>query len=435
MYLEGKPYHPRYPLEAKAYGVMMVHQEFSLAPDLSVADNIVLGNERSCWGWRSVDNARALSQRALQELGHGNLPCDALVGELSLPEQQIVELARALASNPRVLILDEPTSSLSTQDVRRLFEVLRALKAKGIGIIYISHFLEECQQIADRYTMLRDGKVVAEGDMASASIDLLIEQMIGQKRQDFYPSTKPAKQSKSRLRVEHLQSNQKPRDVSFEVRAGEILGIAGLVGAGRTETLRTCFGLQPHTDGNIFIEEQHYEHPKPEKSLARGMGYLSEHRKEEGLMLEESIVSNMTVGAERSLGNKFWLNAPKQEQAAKRRIEELNIRARDCRQPMRELSGGNQQKVLLGRLLQQDCQVLLLDEPTRGIDVRTKSQLYALMRKLADEGRSIIFVSSYLPELLQACDRIGVMQRGQLIAVRPVSEWTEAELLKTATAA
>jgi ribose transport system ATP-binding protein len=438
MWLDGQPFAPANPLEARRAGVAMIYQELSLAPHLSVEQNILLGLEPHRWGWIDGREVRAKAVAALEHFGHADIPPWQPVGELSVAAQQLVEIARALAVGCRVLVLDEPTSSLTHRDAQQLFRLIRELKARGLAIIYISHFLEEAKQVADRVTVLRDGQTAGESDIRDISIDKMISWMVGREVRDLYPRSSRAP-GELLLEVKDLAGRAKPRAASLGLRRGEVLGIAGLMGAGRTELLRCIFGLDAVRAGQVRVGV----YGGPASPLARwrqGVGLLSEDRKGEGLALSLSLADNITLSRLGGFGPAGLVFPRRQAAAAQRWIERLGIRCRAPAQRVQELSGGNQQKIALARLLQHDADVLLLDEPTRGIDVAAKAVCYQLINELAAgspaEGRppkAVLVVSSYLPELLGICDRIAVMCRGQLGPAHPVSAVDEHALMLEAT--
>ena len=429
--LEGLPFAPSGPLAARRSGIAMIYQELNLAPHMSVEENILLGDEPQVLGWLNRGKRRELARAALAKLHHETIPLHAPVGTLTIAEQQIVEIARALVGEPKVLIMDEPTSSLTQVDTENLFAVIGHLKARGVSIVYISHFLEECQAVCDRYTVLRDGESVGHGAMAEASLEQIIRLMVGREITEIYPRTAhPIGQAV--LEVKGLAGLLKPRSVSFALREGEILGIAGLVGAGRTETLRACFGLDRLRAGEIAVFSKPSPVSSPPRRLAEGIGLLSENRKEEGLLLNRSLADNLTLTRFAPVLRGGLISARQHRQVAWEWMQKLDVRARNPEQTVGELSGGNQQKIAIGRLLHHDARILLLDEPTRGIDVGSKAQIYRLMGELASQGKAVLFVSSYLPELLGVCDSIAVMCRGQLSQIRPVGEWTEHSIIAAA---
>ncbi len=429
--LDGETFVPRGPLHARRSGIAMIYQELTLAPHLSVEENILLGDEPNRFGWLNRSRRREIARQALAELRHHTIPLDVPVSSRTIAEQQIVEIARALVGQPKLLIMDEPTSSLTRVDTENLFAVIERLRDRGVSVIYISHFLEECRRIASRYTVLRDGESVATGKMAAASLPQIIHAMVGREMSDIYPRTFHTLGAPV-LELRQLAGRPKPRSVSLTLRAGEILGLAGLIGAGRTETLRTCFGLDRAEGGAVIVRGKDETHASPTRRLAGGIGLLSENRKEEGLMLNRSLADNLTLTRFGPVASGGFVSHSRQMQTTRVWMSRLQVKAQGPGQAICELSGGNQQKIAIGRLLHHEASVLLLDEPTRGIDVGSKAQIYQLAGQLAAEGKAIIFVSSYLPELLGVCDSIGVMCRGVLSEVRPVSQWTEHAIIAAA---
>lgn len=437
MTLEGQPYTPSGPLQARRSGVAMIYQELSVAPHLTVMENILLGVEPGTGPLLSWKSMRERATQALAEVGRHNLSPAARVGDLSIAEQQLVEIARSVALGSKVLVLDEPTSSLTRGDIANLFSLLRRLRAQGLGIVYISHFLEEVREISDRYTVLRDGASVGTGKTAESTNDQLIRMMVGRDVADLYPRSR-REPGEVVLQVADVAGHKTPRKVTLELRRGEVLGIAGLIGAGRTETLRALFGLDPILKGNIRVGIYHGPaHPK--KRWSQGMGLVSEDRKSEGLALGLSIADNLTMSRPTGLERLGIVLPSRQDRACSQWINKLSIKCASPRQSVGALSGGNQQKVALARLLHHGVDVLLLDEPTRGVDIGAKAQIYQLIDELTRgdpaAGRppcAVLMVSSYLPELLGVCDRIAVMSRGVLGPPRPVSEWNEHALMAEA---
>jgi len=434
--LDGAPYRPTSPLDARRAGVAMVHQELSLCPHLTVAENIALGVEPSRWGFVRQTDMRELAARALARVAgsshEATLVPDAKVGDLSPAGQQLVEIARAVSQTRcRVLILDEPTSSLAARDVATLFSVVRALAAADVAIVYISHFLEEVNEIAHSFTVLRDGVTVGSGSMAGAKLADIVGLMAGRRVDQLFPRS-PRTPGDVVLEVEDLAGRDKPRAASLTLRRGEVLGIAGLVGAGRTELVRIIFGLDPVKRGSVKIVGVAGPASPPIR-LAQGVGLLSEDRKGEGLATQLTIVDNLTLSKLGAVGPLGFVLPGRQRAAARAWMERLSIRAAGEDDAVRDLSGGNQQKVALARLLYHDADVFLLDEPTRGIDVGSKAQIYQLIDELAVRGKALLMISSYLPELLGVCDRIAVMRRGRLGPARPVADLTEHGLLMEAT--
>ena len=435
--LGGAPYRPRRPEEARRAGVAMVYQELSLCPHLTVAENVFLGAEPARFGFvRRGELARraaaVLAPLAADHDGEAPLDPATRVGDLPPAAQQLVEIARALAqSECRVLILDEPTSSLAAAEAARLFAVLRRLRGEGVSVLYVSHFLEEVKAIADAYTVLRDGRTAGAGAMEGTDPHALVEKMAGRAVDTLFPRSERTP-GEVILEIADLAGARRPRRASLSLRRGEVLGIAGLVGAGRTELLRAVFGLDPVRAGTVKVGA--FTGPaSPARRLTQGVGLLSEDRKGEGLATALSIADNLTLSTLDRLGRAGFVSGARQRAATARWIEELAIRCQGPEQRIADSSGGNQQKVALGRLLHHDVDVFLLDEPTRGIDVGAKAQIYAEVDRLALAGKAVLFVSSYLPELLGVCDRVAVMRRGELGPARPARELTEHAVLLEAT--
>jgi len=432
MTFDGAPFAPRRPADALARGVAMVYQELNLAPDLTVAQNLVLGRETSRLGWLARGADRSRVAPVLELLDHADLGPDVRVGDLGPGARQLVEIGRALIGEAKLVVLDEPTSSLSAAETDTLYEVIRRLEARGVSIVYISHFLEEVKRIAARYTVLRDGVTVGGGDVETTTIDAIVEQMVGRSLDEVYPRV-PHEPGDPVLELDGLAGDPLPKHASLTVRRGEILGIAGLVGAGRSELLRAVFGLAPVRAGTVKIAGALDRGRGVRARIAQGIGLVSEDRKAEGLALDRTLAENLTLSNARPFSTLGWLSTKARGAAASKWIDALSIKSRAPDQPAGELSGGNQQKIAIARLLHQDADVLLLDEPTRGIDVGAKVEVYRLIGELAADGKAVLVVSSYLPELLGICDRVAVMHRGRLGEARPVDEWTEHELLDRAT--
>ena len=438
MWLDGQPYRPRNPLDARRAGVAMIYQELSLTPHLSVEENIMLGMEPATAGWIHWGEVRRRAVEALTELEHPEIRPDVPAGRLGIAAQQLVEIARALAIGCRSLVLDEPTSTLTREDVQRLFSLIRRLKDRGHAIVYISHFIEEVQQVADNVTVLRDGRSVGSGPAAETTVDQIVALMVGRQVAELYPRSRRAR-GEAVLEVQDLAGVAKPSSASLTLHRGEVLGIAGLVGAGRTELLRAIFGLDAVKSGKLRVGA--YIGPaSPARRWMQGAGMLSENRKDEGLAASMTVADNVTLSKLSGFGPVGLVLPGRQDRAVRKWLHKLDIHCRGPRQRLLDLSGGNQQKVALARLLQHDVDMFLLDEPTRGIDVGSKAVVYRLIDELATgdpaEGRlprAILMVSSYLPELLGVCDRVAVMCRGRLGPARRVEEVDEHELMLEAT--
>ncbi len=437
MTLDGQPYRPTSPADARRKGVAMVYQELTLAPHLSVEANMLLGLEPRRWGFLDRRAGRRRVEEALAALHHPEIHPDSPVEGLSPAAQQLVEIARALLLDVRVLVLDEPTSSLTQEDAVRLFALVRQLRQRGVSVVYISHFLEEVRAVADRFTVLRDGQAVGSGTVADVPLARIIEWMVGRSLTEQFPRV-PHVIGAPVLEVRDLCGEVLPSGASLTLRRGEVLGIAGIVGAGRTELLRAVFGLDPVRRGEVKVLAAGAVRrgtATPRGRIEQGLGLLSEDRKGEGLALIQSVADNLTytrLGPYRRAG---LLDVFARGRAVRDLLGRLRIRCAGPEQAVGELSGGNQQKVALGRLLHQEADVLLLDEPTRGVDVGSKAEIYRLMGEQAAKGKAILFVSSYLPELLGVCDTLAVMTRGRLGEVRPVEQWTADEVMACATGA
>jgi len=433
MKLEGRPYVPTGPHDARRRGVAMIYQELALAPHLSVEANIMLGVEESRFGFLRRGLHRRRVSDALAVLHHPEIHPDTPVSSLGPGACQLVEIARALVVDVRVLILDEPTSSLTQEDAGHLFDLIRRLRDRGVTVVYISHFLEEVQAVADHVTVLRDGESVGGGGVREFSRERIIELMVGRSLTEQFPRV-PHTIGQPVLELTDLFGDDLPRGASLTLHRGEILGIAGIVGAGRTEMLRAVFGLDPVRSGRVKVHALDTPRATPGRRIRQGLGLLSEDRKGEGLALTRSIADNLTYSRLSPYGRFGWLSLRRRARAVTDWLTRLGVRCSGPEQPVGELSGGNQQKVALGRLLHQEADVLLLDEPTRGVDVGSKAEIYRLIGDLAAQGKAVLFVSSYLPELLGICDRLAVMVRGRLSSARPVAQWTPEAVMACATA-
>jgi ribose transport system ATP-binding protein len=435
--LDGSPWKPRGPADARRRGVAMVHQELALCPHLDVAANVALGIEPSRLGVMRGRALEALVRPALAAaFGKRVVDPRAALADLSVADCQLVEIARALASanasgEPlRLLVLDEPTSSLGAADAERLLSLVRELADRGTTVLYVTHVLEEVSRVAHRFTVLRDGATVGAGEPSSTSIEAVIRMMAGRDIGSAYPRSERSP-GEVIVSARALAGARLPQDASFELRRGEVLGVAGIVGAGRTELLRAVFGLDPVRRGELRVGVW-FGPASPARRLAQRVGFASEDRAAEGLALSLSIADNLTLS---QLGPSGPRLPGRTRAAAAQWIARLGIKCAGPDQRASELSGGNQQKVQLARLLHHDVDVLLLDEPTRGIDLMSKAEIARICDELASRGKAILLVSSWLPELLGMADRIAVMDRGRLGLARPVSEWDSASLLREAVGA
>ncbi len=430
--LEGSPFIPSNPLASRRQGIAMIYQELNLAPDLSVEENIMLGREIHKLGIMYKKTMKKTVEEVLEFVHHPEIKSYVPIKNLSAGAKQIVEIVRALVGKAKVLIMDEPTSSLTQEDTNRLFQIIQKLKNQGVTIIYISHFLEEVQQVADRFTVLRDGKKIRTGRMEDIRLDDLIQMMVGQKFVKMFPRL-DHEIGEVVLELKGLKGRGMSAKVDLALCRGEILGVAGLIGAGRTETLRTVFGLNSIEKGFLMVGTAKTDKGTPWARIRQSIGMLSEDRQKEGLALSLSVADNLTLSHFSPYKKFGLLRLNKRRKAVHDWLKKVKIKAEDPDQAVFGLSGGNQQKVALARLLHQEADILLLDEPTRGIDVLSKSQIYEWMGKLAQKGTAIIFVSSYLPELLGVCDTVAVFYRGILVDLRPVPEWNAQSIMAAAT--
>jgi ribose transport system ATP-binding protein len=423
------------PLEAQKLGISIIHQELNLMPDLTVAQNIFIGREERRKGRMFLDESR-LNKAAKELLAELELVLDPKqkVGELTIAKQQMVEIAKAVSYRGEVIIMDEPTSSLTPSETEALFKIIRALKASGKGVVYISHRLEELSKITDRITVLRDGEYVKTLNTSDTSIPEVISLMVGRKvDQDQRPEARPISKEVV-LKAEGISDLRLLQDVSFELHKGEILGFAGLMGAGRTELARALIGADPKTAGKIFLRGKEVKIKSPSDAVKFGIGYLSEDRKKYGLLLIQNLTFNTILSSIPSFSNKFgFLKTKSAGSITRGAIKQLSIRTPSENQFLKNLSGGNQQKVVIAKWLTRDCDILIFDEPTRGIDVGAKDEIYKLLTKLASEGKSIIMISSELPEILRMSDRIAVMCEGNLTGIIDNKDADQNKIMQYAT--
>ncbi|MBI4626793.1 MAG: L-arabinose ABC transporter ATP-binding protein AraG [Verrucomicrobia bacterium] len=429
--IDGHPRVFRHTADALAAGVAVIYQELHLVPEMSVAENLFLGHLPRRLGLVNRRELAAAARRQLELVGEAIDP-DTKLGRLPLAQRQMVEIAKALTRGARIIAFDEPTSSLSDREVRRLFTIIRELKARGCAILYVSHRMEEIFTLCDRVTVLRDGRHVETADLATLTRDAVVQRMVGRKLADIYDYA-PRAHAGSGLAVEGLLGPGLAEPCSFEVAAGEIFGFFGLVGAGRTELLRVIFGAAEKTAGRVTVLGAGLEIRSPRDAIAVGVVLCPEDRKKEGIVPIRSVLENINLSARRRQAHAgILINETWERTNARQRIDQLRVRTPSARQLVRNLSGGNQQKVILGRWLSETVKVILLDEPTRGIDVGAKSEIYTMMQNLARQGVCVIVVSSELPEVLGIADRIAVMRQGRIAAVLDRTDATEEKLLKLA---
>jgi ribose transport system ATP-binding protein len=413
-------------------GVATIYQELDLVEDLTVAQSIFLAHEPRRGPLLDLERMRRDSAALLERLGHDAIDPRSRVRALRPAAQQVVSIARALSHDVRLLIMDEPSAILDEGEIETLFGVVRRLTSEGVGVVYISHRLDEIRRIGDRVTVLTDGRTAATGIPASTPTDELVELMVGHKVDQLYPE-RPKGNGEVLLAVKNLRRLPAVRGVSLEVHAGEVLGLGGLVGSGRSELLALIYGIDAPEEGEVFVEGKRLPPHRPDRAIAAGLGLAPEDRKSQGLLLDWSQTKNVSLA---DLGRfaRGLLNIRAEREAAGEQLRALNTVPVDAERIVRELSGGNQQKVVLARWLLRHCRVLLLDEPTRGVDVRTKAELYRVIADLAKAGLGVLVVSSELEELAGICSRVLVMREGEIVAELPGAEATERELLRHAVA-
>lgn len=406
-----------------------------MLPTLSVAENLFLHDLPRRAGWIDRRRLRAAAREAMAQVGLEAIDPDTLVGDLGIGHQQMVEIARNLIGDCRLLILDEPTAMLTAREVDMLFEQVERLRERGVAIVYISHRLEELARISQRIAVLRDGRLVCVEPIERYDADQLVTLMVGRDLGERF-DLGPRQTGAPLLRVERLSRRGKVHEVSFEVRAGEIFGISGLIGSGRTELLRLIYGADRADGGQVLLGDppQRLSLRSPADSVRQGVALITEDRKGEGLLLDQSISANLALGNLPALARHGVIDRRREEALARRQVEALRVRCADTAQAVGELSGGNQQKVVIGRWLERDCQVLLFDEPTRGIDVGAKFDIYALLAELTRRGKALVVVSSDLRELMLICDRIGVLSAGRMVDTFERDAWTQDALLAAAFA-
>jgi ribose transport system ATP-binding protein len=414
IFIQGRPVSIADPGTARQAGINLIYQELNVAPNLTVAENIFMGSELRRGQILDREAMQREAAEVLQRLGASFTPSDR-VSSLSIAEQQQVEIARALKDNSRILVMDEPTAALSDRETERLFEVIRTLRSNGIAIIYISHRMEEVYALANRVSVLRDGQYIGSLDRSELSPDRLVQMMVGRPMQDFYENQHQLTIGDVVLEVRNLTDGRKVQPTNLALRAGEIVGLAGLVGAGRTELSRLIFGADPKTGGEVFLNGKKLEIHSPGDAIAAGIGYVPEDRKDQGLFLEMSSGKNIVLNMLKQDAKAGVINWRSLGKIADEAVQDFKIRLANLEIRAMDLSGGNQQKLLLARWLAIKPRVLLLDEPTRGVDIGAKSEIYRIISDLAKQGVAILMVSSELPEVVGLSDRVLVMREGQLV--------------------
>ncbi len=430
IFINGEKKNMRSPKDGIDNGVSVIWQEFSLMPDLSVAENILLDDLNS---GKKIINWQKFYKRAraiLDDLGYQNINERARIGELSTSQQQVVEICKALSRKANVLVLDEPTALLATQEVKKLFEILKQLKEQGSSIVYISHRLDEIFELSDRITVLKDGMLAGTVSTKEVDEESLMLMMVGRKPSELF-SERVARIGDVTVKAEKLCRGKKVRNISFEARSGEVLGMYGLVGAGRTETVRLLFGADKKDAGEIYINGEKAKIDSPKDALRYKLGLLAEDRKHQGVLLDMAIRITSTLSSLKGYTSRFGkILFVKEAEAVKKICTSLNLKYNNINQHVSELSGGNQQKVALSKLLLSDCEILLLDEPTRGVDVGAKIEIFGLINQLAESGKTLIVISSEMMELIGLCDRVIVIHEGKVMASLDKKDITEENLIK-----
>ena len=429
MRLNGEPYSVKGPKEAREKGVAFVHQELNLCLNLDIAHNIFLGREPKKNGFIDHKTIYQKSREYLDEFGFQDIDPRTMVRDLSTARQQVVEIVKALSYDSKILILDEPTASLTSAEIDHLFDLIHDLKKRGVSMIYISHRMDELKVVGDRITILRDGQSIETLSMVDYDQDYVVKQMVGRTITNLFTCTHEAGNEEV-LRVEDFKIGPNTEPLSMYVKKGEIVGMGGLVGSGRSELARGIFGAREYFGGKIYYKGQEYVKPTTRKSIAQGIAYLSEDRKIDGLVIKKDIKENVSMASIKKLFSNHIINNRLERKEAAEKIEELNVICRSMDQLVNTLSGGNQQKVLFAKWLESKPELLILDEPTRGIDINAKAEIYEIMDDIAKQGVAIIMISSELPELIGMSDRIYVMRRGTIsLEIDQKEDMTQEKIL------
>lgn len=421
------------PKEAEQAGIAVIHQELNILPDLSVAENLFLGKEQT-YGKSSILNDRKMNKQATKILAELGLDVNVKkrAGDLSVGKQQIIEIAKALSSSAEVIIMDEPTAALTDREITTLFETIKALQATGVSFVYISHRMEEIFAICDRITILRDGHYVGMKEIKETSFDEIVRMMVGRELGERFPA-RNHKIGDVKLQVKQLARDGFFKDVSFELRKGEVLGISGLMGAGRTEVVQALFGYRKLNQGEIYLDGQKVQITNPLKAKKLGFGYVTEDRKSEGLVVEFSVRDNVSLTNFEKISKKGVIQTQKEMKLYDQMVKRLSIRTSGPQQLVKSLSGGNQQKVVIAKWLGIEPDVLILDEPTRGVDIGAKKEIYSIINQLAERGVAIIMISSELPEIIGMADRVLVMHEGRMTAILEKEDMTQERIMHFAT--
>ncbi|MGY0692390.1 sugar ABC transporter ATP-binding protein [Virgibacillus sp. FSP13] len=432
--VQGEEVHFTNPKQAEKRGIIVIHQELNIIPYLTVAQNMFLGKEITYGksGILNIKKMNTLAKKNLRELGVENIKPDDLAGELSVGKQQMVEIARALATNAEVIIMDEPTAALTDREIESLFKVIDSLKQQGVSFVYISHRMEEIFEICDRITVLRDGQYIGTEIIADTSFEKIVKMMVGRELGDRFP-TKNNPIGNVVFQVENLTSKGVFHNVNFDVKEGEILGVAGLMGAGRTEVMEAIFGYRKKQSGTVKLQEQVLNTNHPSNLIKAGIGFITEDRKGEGLVLNSTIRENIALANLKTISNGGVIVNSKERRLVDDLIEQLHVKTTGREQAVQSLSGGNQQKVVISKWLGIKPRILILDEPTRGVDIGAKKEIYTIMNELTENGVAIIMISSELPEVLGVSDRIMVMHEGEISAFLSRDEATQEKIMIAAT--
>ncbi|HLX58554.1 MAG TPA: sugar ABC transporter ATP-binding protein [Ktedonobacteraceae bacterium] len=432
--IDGKDAGSPSPSQARALGVGVVYQELSLLPEVSVEENLLMGHLPATGGVVNRRELRAHAARMLERVGLNSVNPAALISELPVATRQMVEIAKVLGANARIVIFDEPTTALSEADAQHLLRLINRLKTEeGVAVLYVTHRLEEIFEIGDRITVLRDGQFITTAPTSEFTHDSLIRSMVGRQIEALYPKREEKRFGKVVLSVQGLRLQGSPYPINLEVRAGEIVGLGGLVGAGRTETVRAIFGADPHGTGKVFVDGKPLRSGSPADAVKAGLGLLTEDRKELGILADLSIRENVTIADLSEVTRAGVISRGQEVSLVTRLVPRLRLKYHSTEQPISSLSGGNQQKVLLSRWLATRAKVLLLDEPTKGVDVGAKADIYTIIGDLATRGLGIVVVSSYLPELLGICDRVIVLHDFGVTGELSIEEATEEAVLRLAS--
>lgn len=427
--LEGKPVAFGSPLDAVRAGIGIVHQELCFCPNLTVAENLCLGNLPTRLGFVDRNEMRRRARAMLAEIGT-DIDVDLPISSLSTGQEQMVQIASAVGTGARIIVFDEPTSSLSAAEAQRLFELIDRLKARGVTMIYVSHRLEEIFRLCDRITVFRDGQHIETTDVKNMTVQTIVQRMIGRPLEQYYPQHLQATPGQERLRIENLTSPGKFENINLTVRAGEVVGLAGLVGAGRSEIAQAIFGLDPKATGQIYIDAKPVSIRSPRQAMSLGIGFLPEDRKRQGLVLSMGGRANLSLPILDRLNLMGFVKAGEEKALTRTYFDRLRVRTPHMDAPVWSLSGGNQQKIAMAKWLASQCRILLIDEPTRGVDVGAKAEIHALIDELAHQGAAVLLISSELPEVLNLSTRIVVLRAGRQMGEIPRADATQENVMR-----